>query len=73
MLVGTLLRACPLELAQSGKAKDLLLLTELAEKSSIRPVIERDYPMERAADAHRHVGTGHKKGSVVLTMAPEPG
>jgi NADPH:quinone reductase-like Zn-dependent oxidoreductase len=50
------------------KARDLTFIKELVEAGEIRPVLEREYPMEQISDAHRHVETGHKKGGVVMTM-----
>jgi NADPH:quinone reductase-like Zn-dependent oxidoreductase len=50
------------------KAQDLLVLKELAEGGQFAPVIDKIYPMEQIAAAHEHVGTGHKKGHVVVTM-----
>jgi NADPH:quinone reductase-like Zn-dependent oxidoreductase len=46
----------------------LVRLKELAEAGHLRPVIERVYPMEQAAEAHRYVETGHKRGNLVLSM-----
>jgi NADPH:quinone reductase-like Zn-dependent oxidoreductase len=52
------------------KARDLLVLKELTETGKFKPVIDRSYPMDQIAEAHRHVATGHKKGHVVVTMDP---
>jgi NADPH:quinone reductase-like Zn-dependent oxidoreductase len=53
-----------------GNKQDLLFLKELAEKKQLRPVIDRVFTFEQIAEAHRYVETGHKTGSVVVTLAP---
>lgn len=49
-------------------AKNLALIAGLAETGQYVPVIGATHPIERAAEAHRLVDTGHKTGSAVITM-----
>ncbi|MGC5222565.1 NAD(P)-dependent alcohol dehydrogenase [Micromonospora sp. DT81.3] len=52
-------------------AKNLSFIAELAESGEFVPVIGATHPIERAAEAHRLVDTGHKTGSAVLIIGTE--
>ena len=52
-----------------SQPEDLATLAGWAEAGIVRPVIDRTYPLDQVAEAHRYVESGAKKGSLVVTVA----
>jgi NADPH:quinone reductase-like Zn-dependent oxidoreductase len=52
-------------------AGDLEVIGEMAAAGKVRPIIDRRFPLEQAADAMRYLGAGHARGKVVITVQPD--
>jgi len=50
-------------------AADLSFLAGLMDAGALTPVVDRRFPMNEAIDALLHLGTGHARGKVVITVS----
>jgi NADPH:quinone reductase-like Zn-dependent oxidoreductase len=50
-------------------ASDMEYLVQLAEAGKFVPVVDRTYSLDEIVEAHRYVGTGRKRGNLVLRLS----
>ncbi len=52
----------------SPKLEDLVVLKKLIEAGKITPVVDRAYPLSETPEAIGHVGGGHARGKIAVTV-----
>ena len=50
------------------KEEELLALKEMIEEGKIRSIVDKIYPMEQSAEAHRRVETEQRLGTVIVSV-----
>ena len=50
---------------------ELIALKEMIEEGTIGSIVDRVYPMDQAADAHRLVETEQRLGAVVIAIGDQ--
>ena len=57
-------------LAAKASAKDLKFIMKLVEEGKVKPVIDRQYPLQETAKAMQYLSEGHARGKVVISVIP---
>ena len=74
MLLGALMSGGGKKMANvsaHASQADLRVLKEMIEAGTVKPAIDRVYPLSETAEAMRYLGAGHAHGKVIITLDPE--
>lgn len=53
----------------SERQADLVTVKQMVEAGTLRPIVDRVFPLEQAAQAHRYAEGGARQGTVVISVA----
>jgi len=74
ILFGFLMSAAGRKLRAFGAKRsreDLIALKEILEAGKVVPIIDKRYPLDKAAEALRYLGQGHARGKVIITVSDQ--
>ena len=66
---GTMLRARPIEEKIAVTRRFAAEMLPLFETGTLRPIIDSRYPLERIADAHRHMAANANAGKIMIDVS----
>ena len=52
----------------SEDSADMVILKDMIEAGSLKPVVDRAYPLDQTGEAFRHLERWHARGKVVITV-----